>query len=278
MLNEMKMSCQTTLSCFMAAVATIGLSTSGFAAADKFTDEVHQSYPLASDGRVELANVNGTIRITTWDRTEVKLDAVKKANKQADLDAVKIDVSSTPGRISIRTKYPDPKSGWFRSKQNSTSVDYALTVPRRARLDKVSNINGAVKIEGVRGAIDTSTVNGRLTAIGIAKDATLSSVNGAVEAAFDQFDGVNSVTLSTVNGKATLNLPKDANATVTANTVNGDITADQPLQVNRKWPVGRSLEGSLGRGDTRIKVSTVNGSIAIKLGVASAQAKVEDDR
>jgi len=42
-----------------------------------FTEEFHQTYALASDGRVELENVDGAVHISTWDRDEVKVDAVK---------------------------------------------------------------------------------------------------------------------------------------------------------------------------------------------------------
>jgi hypothetical protein len=42
-----------------------------------FTEEFHQTYALTPDGRVELDNINGDVHISTWDRSEVKVDAVK---------------------------------------------------------------------------------------------------------------------------------------------------------------------------------------------------------
>src|SRR5271155_4800587 len=39
----------------------------------EFTEELHQTYALTQNGRVELDNINGAVHISTWDRNEVKL-------------------------------------------------------------------------------------------------------------------------------------------------------------------------------------------------------------
>ncbi len=51
-----------------------------------FTEEFHQTYTLGADGRVELDNINGAVHISTWDRNEVKVDAVKSADSKDRLD------------------------------------------------------------------------------------------------------------------------------------------------------------------------------------------------
>src|SRR6266567_2352463 len=43
----------------------------------QFTQEFHQTYALAAGGRVALANINGSVHISGWDRNEVKVDAVR---------------------------------------------------------------------------------------------------------------------------------------------------------------------------------------------------------
>ncbi len=48
-------------------------------AQNRVQEEFHQTYQLARDGRVQLENINGSVRITGWDRNEVKVDAVKWA-------------------------------------------------------------------------------------------------------------------------------------------------------------------------------------------------------
>ncbi|MGC8991760.1 MAG: DUF4097 family beta strand repeat-containing protein, partial [Verrucomicrobiia bacterium] len=249
----------------LAGALVVGFQALSAAAGQKCVEEQHTIYPLAPEGRVRLENVNGSVRFKAWDRAEIELHAVKRANKQADLESVKIEVESKPDEITIRTQYPKPASGWFKSKQNSTTVDYVVTVPRKAALAKVSNVNGSIEIQGLRGRVNASTVNGRLRGSGLAGDTSLSTVNGALEAEFEELAGARSVSLSTVNGKASVVLPINADATISASTVNGEISADKPFEVKKQRLPGRSFEGTLGKGSAKVKISTVNGAIAIRL-------------
>src|ERR1035438_539320 len=72
-----------------------------------FTEEFHQTYALTADGRVELDNINGAVHISTWERNEVKVDAVKYADSKERLEQARIDIDSGNDHLSIRTKYPD---------------------------------------------------------------------------------------------------------------------------------------------------------------------------
>src|ERR1051325_11442519 len=71
------------------------------------TEEFHQTYPLSATGRVALSNINGSVRISAWDRNEVKVDAVKRAYTQERLREAEIQVSANPSSIEIETEYPD---------------------------------------------------------------------------------------------------------------------------------------------------------------------------
>ena len=72
-----------------------------------FTEEFHQTYTLTPDGRVELDNINGAVHISTWDKNEVKVDAVKYADAKDRLDEARIEIDSGKDYLSIRTKYRD---------------------------------------------------------------------------------------------------------------------------------------------------------------------------
>ena len=222
-------------------------------------EEFHQTYPLNKQGRVHLENVNGNARIVTWDREEIKVDAIKHAKKQEHLDEVKIEVDAKADRIRIKTKHPDSKTR--RSKNNSTSVEYTLTLPRQCRLDGVSIVNGGIEIENVDGDIEAKSVNGDVTARGLAGNVELSTVNGSVKASFAELK--QSVSLKSVNGGLTIALPPEANADVSAHTLNGDISSDFSLQAKKHFPVGQNLDSKLGEGGPKIDLSTVNGGIRI---------------
>ena len=227
------------------------------------TEEFHQTYALTAGGRVELDNINGDVHISSWDRNEVKVDAVKYADTKERLDEARIEIDSRNDSISIRTKYPDHNNTWnWGSHNNPAGVEYTLTVPRGARLDEIKLINGSLNVAGVRGEVNASCINGRLEAHNLNGRAHLSTINGHLDARFDELAG-HSVELSSVNGSVELTIPSDSKAEIEANTVSGGINNDFGLHVNHHQFVGHDLRGELGTGGTRIKLEDVNGRIEI---------------
>jgi hypothetical protein len=79
-------------------------------------------------------------------------------------------------------------------------------------------------------------------------------------------DGTKGVSLNSVNGSIVLVVPSGASADIKASTLHGSITNDFGLQVEDGQFVGHSLNGQVGSGGTRIRLTNVNGSIAIKRG------------
>jgi hypothetical protein len=129
------------------------------------TEEFHQTYAITADGRIELDNINGAVHISSWDRNEVKVDAVKYADTKERLDEAKIEIDSGKDYLSIRTKYPSHDNTWnWGSHNNPAGVEYTLTVPRGVRLDEIKLINGSLDISGVTGEVRASCINGRLEA------------------------------------------------------------------------------------------------------------------
>jgi len=234
-------------------------------AAKEVREEFHRAYPLSESGKVNLDNVNGSIHISTWERNEVKVDAVKIAAKQERLAEIEIQVdASTTNKLSIKTKYPKEHKqwGWFNRNANGR-VEYTLTVPRGVCLDRISSVNSEIEIEGPVSETHVSTVNGRVKAHRLAGKAQLSTVNGSLEVVMDQVIEGREVTMDTVNGLLSLTLPEKANADLSAHTVNGSIHTDFKLTVHKNFPISSSLDGQLGTGGAHLRLNTVNGSITV---------------
>ena len=236
---------------------------------DELTEQFHQSYPLTPTGRVSIANINGDVHITAWDRNEVKVDAVKRAYNPQRLSEVTIDVTNTADSVIIKTKYPERNFNFDRGDRGNSaaSVEYTLTIPRGARLDSAELVNGSLDIEGLQGDVRASLVNGEVKAGGLGGEVKLSTVNGPIEANVARLDDAKGVTLNSVNGPIVLVVPSGANAQVKASTVHGNITNDFGLIVNEGQYVGRDLSGQIGSGGPRIRLNNVNGSISIKRGL-----------
>jgi DUF4097 and DUF4098 domain-containing protein YvlB len=224
--------------------------------AEEFRAEFHQTYPLAATGRINLKNVSGAVRIIAWDRNEVKLDAVKTAQSKESLDEAEIKVEATANAIQIRTSYPNDccfyseeccEKRFYRSRESRlAAVAYTLMVPRNARLESVEVIKGSVKIEGLSGSVNASTVIGDL-------DAKLTRIADS-----------NSIALSSLTGAILLTIPSDSQAVVIARSLSSEITNDFGLTVNRGQYIGRNMAGRLGRGGARVTLDNIAGNISVR--------------
>jgi len=259
----------TWLGAILGSVCALLALAAGAHASDErgaLSEEFHQTYVLTPDGRVELDNINGAVHISSWDRNEVKVDAVKYADTKERLDDAKIEIDAGKNYLSIRTKYRDHDQTWNWGdvrRNNPASVEYTLTVPRAASLDEIKLINGALDVTGLRGEVRASCINGRLEAKNLAGRAKLSTINGHLDAEFDGLAG-QAIELSSVNGSVELTIPSDSKAKLEATTVSGGIENDFGLHVNHHRYVGHDLRGELGDGGTDIRLENVNGSIEIR--------------
>lgn len=246
------------------ALAALALAANASDHRGELTEEFHQTYALNPDGRVELDNLNGDVHISTWDQNQVKVDAVKYAGTKERLDEAHIEIDSHPDHLSISTKYPDHdhtfNSG---SRNNPAGVEYAVTVPRNARLDEIKLINGNLDISGAKGEVHASGINGRLEAHDLAGRSELSVVNGHLDVTFDVLPS-SSIELSSVNGSIQLTIPSDSQAQIEASTVSGGIENNFGLHASHHNFVGHDLRGELGQGGPHIKLENVNGRIEIR--------------
>lgn len=230
---------------------------------DFVTEEFHQTYPLAANGRVDLSNINGSVHITAWDQNQVKVDAIKRADDADGLKRMEIRVDAHPDTLAIETKYHQDDDGWNRHGNHMSEVEYTLTVPRNARLDEIKLINGGLDVTGVNGEVRASCINGKLVAKALAGDSKLSTINGPLEVNFENLRATR-IELSSVNGPVRLLLPSDAKARIEATTVHGGIDNDFGLHTNNHRFVGHDLKGELGGGGTEIRLSNVNGPINVR--------------
>ncbi len=226
-------------------------------ASAEVTEEFHRTVPLSANGSFSLENINGGVTITGWERSEVQIDAVKKARDQQKLTEARIEVEASSDSVHVRTKYPEG-----RNNNNPATVTYEIHVPRTARLSGIDLVNGSLTVTQCSGDLKANLVNGSTNIHDLAGRIDISSVNGTVNAFYRSLENVKDIRLKSVNGSVKLGLPPSPNADVSVSTVNGGISTDFPLQVQGKF-TGHHIDGKLGNGGTRIDISNVNGSVKI---------------
>ena len=229
------------------------------------TEKFEQTYPLSPNGRVRASNINGSIIVEAWDRSEVKLEATKVADSKETLAEVEIKIESRPDSFSVESDYGNWKQknggGW--DGRRKLQVHYHLWVPRGATLNEIETVNGSVTVSNFVNFTKISAVNGSVKATNLRGTANLSTVNGEVAADFDGLEAGSKISLSTVNGRVNLSIPSDSNATLKADSLNGNISNEFGLPVRKGQYVGRDLYGRIGNGDVQIKLSSVNGPLSV---------------
>ena len=216
-------------------------------------EEFHKTFALCPNGRVAIENLYGDVRISAWDRDEVRVEAIKRGPGR--LNDAQIVVDSSSGRVAIKTLY----SG---SGEQQASVEYRITVPRTANLEQVKLVNGGLSLTGLAGPVRASAVNGNILAEGLGGETNLSTINGRMEVGFAQISRSKPISLTSVNGAISLSLPSGAGASLEARNLSGGIQAD----LKRVWRAldGHSLRATLNRGGTPIRLHNVNGGISIR--------------
>lgn len=225
-------------------------------------EEFSRSYPISASGQVSVENVNGNLTVETWDRAEVKIDALKEATSDDYLKELDIHVSASASSVRIETEYPGDDPWNRRWNRESGRVTYTVTIPRQASLG-VSLVNGGLTVTGVQGRVETELVNGDVEARGLSGRVHIETVNGDIRLACDRLDDVDRIEVESVNGRIEVSLPPGAGARVRASTVHGRLENDFGIAVKRHRYVGADMEGTIGDGGTDIDLENVNGAIRV---------------
>ncbi|MGE5126916.1 MAG: DUF4097 family beta strand repeat-containing protein [Betaproteobacteria bacterium] len=241
-------------------------------------DEFHWQKTLARGSAIEIKGVNGGITATGTSGSAVEVSATKKG-RRSDPAQVKVEVVEHAGGVTICAVYPSVggqpnscvpgKGGRMKTRDSDVQVDFQVKVPAGVRFVG-RTVNGSVSATGIAADAEAETVNGgvNLDAAGTARGST---VNGGVTARLGRADWDGALKLSTVNGGIELTLPDGLNAEVKASTVNGDIETDFPLAVSGRIS-RRAISGTIGSGGRQLELSTVNGGIALRKAGAKKSA------
>lgn len=239
------------------AIALLSLSAQA-----EVIDEVEQTFTVSEQASFRLDNVNGSVKISTWDKTEIHVLATITADDQDDRENIVVDMQQTSVGVSVETRYKE-KQNWGRN-SNSGKVEYVVTVPSDTALSDIDLVNGSLTINDVKGAINAELVNGSIKANGLANNGEFSSVNGSIKINYDEFaKDLDRIDVETVNGSIKVSVPQSLSATVEAETMHGSIKTDFGLVAEKNMFSGRHLSGEVGSGDIKITMESVNGSVKL---------------
>lgn len=226
---------------------------------DAVRDEIRQTYELTPGARVDVAGINGAVKIETADTKTAEIYIERTANCQEALDRRKVYIEGAADRLSIRAETVE--HNFFAKLFGSrASEKVTLKLPRQIAL-AAKGVNGAVVVGEIEGPVELSGVNGKVNVAKAAGSATFKGINGNVFAGMKSIEQ-EGVTLSGINGNIELQLPSDVNADFDARGMNGRVTADLPNVSIDKGRHG-SYWARIGNGGTGISARGINGNIRL---------------
>jgi hypothetical protein len=207
---------------------------------------------VGGNGAVEVWGVPGA--------TEVTIDAVRrvKSDSQADanlhLDDLQVAVTKGPGEVKVQTVQPDHTGG------RTYIVDYEITVPDGLFV-RVTNGNGAVRIEGTDGDVQVENGNGDVTLVDVVGNSWIALGNGQLST--DTFlPDEGEIIYAVGNGTILLAVQPQVSADFEAKVGNGSISLTG-LDLQQVVTTPRHLQGKLGTGTGRIDLSLGNGTVQV---------------
>jgi hypothetical protein len=276
---------------------------------DRYRSRIDTVVPFNRQGTVDLSLMSGRIKVTGWDRQEVKV--------VASSDNGRLRFSASQQRVSLEVD------------RNGGEVQYDVTVPRGTKLSlesisgsitatgvggeteaqsvsgyvNVSDATKEVSVESVSGAVSVTNVSGNLSAQSTSGDVTIGNTTGDVEAETVSgrilMEGIRSTSVrtETVSGTVSytgsidpggkysfvthsgllrLNLPANVGAVFSVETYSGDIDSDFPVTMQPGQ--GRNshdrFEFTIGDGKARVSAENFSGKIIInRVGDANDRRK-----
>jgi hypothetical protein len=143
----------------------------------KKTKNYTKSYTLISSDKIKLDNKFGEMKLSTWDKNEIKVDVTiigksdDEPRAQEILDRISIVDSKEGGTVSFKTKFADDdKDKKDRDKDNKKEhrnegmeINYAVYLPATAGLDAINQF-GKMIVPDYRGEAEIESKFGSLTA------------------------------------------------------------------------------------------------------------------
>ena len=219
-----------------------------------------RKYPLEPGGRFRIANNSGPIEIVAGEAGTVEVAATIAATAMTDERAAesireaKIDETVAPDHVAIVAEAP--------RRGGNLEMSFKVTVPPDAHVEATLN-SSRLKADGLRGHIKAMVVNGRIELSGMRGTVDAATVNGSVSVKMAEITG--RVRVECTNGQISIEVPKDAKATLNVRSVNGGVTVTglntQESSTGRRI---RIVESPLNGGGPEIDVRANNGRITIE--------------
>ena len=285
------------------------LSLGGQAQPRPHTD---QTVTVPRGARLLVNAFAGEIRIHTWDRDAVRVQADHSVRDHVDIKATEslvtirpqssmgaprsIDLDVTmPGwmRLDVAGTYIDVTAEGLQGEISVETVRGDVNVKGGSGFVSLKSVEGAVTLEGAKGRINARSVNEGIQLIDIAGEVVAETVNGGISLDRIQSNSVDVATvngdlsydgtirddgqyrLTTHNGDITVGIPENSNATIAVRTFNGEFVAAFPVKIEETSRRNKRFNLTIGSGSARVELESFGGTIRLQRPGAARPRKHE---
>lgn len=190
---------RTVFTCVAALILTGAVSS--FAQARRPIDESAQ---VSADGRVDIENLAGTVKVEGWDRNEITVTGLL-----AD-DAEEFEFEADERRARIEVVFPSRTRNLHHA-----DTDLVVKVPAGSRV-RVNGVSASIETSNVTGMVDLHSVSGEITVTGKPSQIQAETVSGriGITATSEEIDA------GSVSGDVVLEVSCDD---LSVSTVSGEI-------------------------------------------------------
>jgi DUF4097 and DUF4098 domain-containing protein YvlB len=267
--------------------------------AEQYVKKEHKTFAVTGKADVELKTFDGSIEVTSWDKPEVAVTIERRADTQAEAEALKVTAEQSGNRVVIHAVKPERSESQVQvGFHHGRSVRFVVNVPRTTDLNATSG-DGSISVSGITGRVDARSGDGSIATSDISGDVGLDTGDGSISAdnvtgnlKINTGDGsvsvkgqprgliahtgdgsvsvdVTSATtaatdweLTTGDGGIHVTLPANFNAQLDAHTGDGGIDAND-FGLHATGEDRNDLRGAIGSGGPTLRLRTGDGGITL---------------
>ncbi len=238
------------------------------------TKEVHRTVSLDRDGRLSIDTYKGTVTVTTWDKPEVRVDALIEPDGDCQESREKVQwtqvrISGAGASVEIKSDYDEVRHhergflGLFDIQTGSLPfVRYTIQMPATARLD-IKDYKSGINVSNLKADLRLQTYKGTARVAGLDGSARVDTYKGDTRVEFARFSRASR--FDTHKGEIEVRLPPDSRFELDAHTGRrGDIESDFAMATHAgRWREARA-EGAVNGGGPPLRLTTYKGTLRIK--------------
>jgi DUF4097 and DUF4098 domain-containing protein YvlB len=268
--------------------------------AEQFVKKEQKTFAVSGTADVELKTFDGSIEVTSWDKPEVAITIERRADSQADAEALKVTAEQNGNRIIVQAVKPEGRDSSVQvGFHHGRSVRFVVNVPKTTNLNATSG-DGSISVSGLTGRVEARSGDGSIATNDINGDVALDTGDGSVTAdnvagnlkvntgdgsvsikgqpkGLVAHTGDGSVSVDVVAGNSTpagdwelttgdggihVTLPANFNAQVDAHTGDGGIDAND-FGLRASGEDRNDLRGAIGSGGPMLRLRTGDGGITL---------------